>query len=112
MVLEIIVAAILIAVGFLSIYLSIKTKEKDKDLVIVLLVGLIALFAGAWIIFTKLTLMLILKKLAGLCLTGAGFFLIFAFPDITQYQLEGFSLTGIFIGIVLFVVGLYLLLLA
>lgn len=107
--LDIIAAAIMISFGLLTVYFSLNKAEKDTDLIIALLVGIAALVGGGWIILTRLTLALILTKLAGLILLGIGAFLIFGFPDVTEYQPETFSNTGIFIGIIFLIIGAWLL---
>ena len=110
MVLEIIGAAVLIAFGLISIYLSVESDLNDKHFVPVLLLGIAAIIAGGWIILTHLTLAIILTKLAGLILLGAGVFLIIGFPDVNpDYQRAGMSTAGIFLGIVLIIVGAYFL---
>lgn len=108
--LEIIVAAVLIAFGLLSIYFSVEGELKDSGMLIVLLLGVAAIVGGGWIILTKVTLAMILAKLAGLILAGAGLFLMFGFPDINpDYQREGMSKFGVFAGLILLIIGAYLL---
>lgn len=110
MVFEIIIAAVLIAFGLYAIYMSAESDLDDKELLIVLLIGAAALIGGGWIILTKLTLAIILTKLAGLILAGVGIFLVIGFPDIMgEYQLAGMSKAGVFFGLILIVLGLYLL---
>ena len=110
MVLEIIAAAVLIAFGLFTIYMSAESSLNDKNIIVVLLLGIAALIAGGWIILTHITLAMILTKLAGLILLGAGFFLIFGFPDVMgEYQPEGMSRAGIFFGLILLIIGAYLL---
>ena len=41
-----------------------------------------------------------------------GLFLIVEFPDVTQYQIEGFSRAGVFFGIIFFIIGIWLLIFA
>ena len=109
MVLDIIGAAILIAFGLLIIFFSAESKTGDEKFMLIFLLGIACVVIGAWIIITKITLAVLLKKLAGLILAGVGFFLVTGFPDITQYQNEKMGITGVFIGIVLIIVGLFLL---
>jgi len=110
MVLEIIIAAILLAFGLLSIYFSIEEGISDNRLILILVVGVLSVVAGLWLVFIKITLAVILTKLAGLLLAGFGLFMILGFPDIPDYQYEGFAFSGVFIGIVVFVIGIYFLL--
>ncbi len=109
MLLEIIIAAILIAFGLLSIYFSIEEGISDNRLILVLVIGILSVVAGLWLLFTKITLAVILTKLAGLILAGFGLFMILSFPDIPDYQYEGLAFSGVFIGIVVFVIGVYFL---
>ncbi len=110
MVLEIVIAAILIAFGLLSIYFSIEEGMSDNRLILILVVGILSVVAGFWLIITKFTLAVLLKKLAGMILSGFGLFMILGFPDIPDYQYQGLAFSGVFIGIVIFVVGVYFLL--
>jgi hypothetical protein len=107
--LEIIGAAVLVAFGILAIYFSLEGGTNDKNLTIILLIGIAALVAGGWIILTKITLFIILKKLAGLIMAGIGVFLIIGFPDIKDYQPEGMTVTGMFIGLILIIIGCWFL---
>lgn len=110
MVFDIIVAAVLLAFGILAIWLSFESSLDDKNLVLVLLVAIAAIIAGGWIIVTKLTLALVLTKLAGLVLAGIGLFLVIGFPDVNpDYQRVGMSRAGVFIGLILLIIGAYLL---
>src|SRR3989338_8286135 len=107
MVFEIIVAAVLLAFGILTIWFSFGNESdlNDKNLILVLLVAIAAIIAGGWIIITKLTLALVLTKLAGLVLAGIGLFLIIGFPDVNpDYQRVGMSKAGIFIGLILLII--------
>ena len=108
MVLEIIGAALLLAFGLFAIYFSIEEAPSDTRLWIVMLLGILAIGLGSWIIITKLTLAFILKKIAGLVLGAVGLFLLIGFPDIADYQYSGMSKAGIFIGLVLLIIGAYL----
>ncbi len=110
MVLEIILAAVLIAFGIISILFSINEDVGDKQLIVVMLIGIAAIVGGGWIILTKITLWILLAKLAGLILAGLGLFLIIGFPDVEpDYQLKGMSNAGVFIGLILLIIGAYLL---
>src|SRR3989338_2691139 len=110
MVLEIVLAAVLIAFGIASIYFTIESKANDRKMIIVLLIGAAAIIGGAWIILTNVTLFVLLTKLAGLILAGIGVFLIFGFPDIMgEYQRESMSKAGVFFGIIFLIVGAYFL---
>ncbi len=109
MVVEIIIAAIMIAFGVLSIYKSIEDGKFDRQLGIVMLIGIAAIIGGIWIIVTRLTVIMILTKLAGLVLLGIGIFLVVGYPETNEYQAAGFTTGGVFIGIVFLILGAYLL---
>lgn len=49
-------------------------------------------------------------SIGGLLIVG-GLLMIFAFPDISEYQSKGFSYTGILVGIVMLAAGIGLLVL-
>ena len=110
MVWEIILAAILMAFGILSIYLSIEEGISDVKLMMILFIGIACVVAGLWILIETLTIGLILKKLLGLGLAGFGLFLIIGFPDIREYQRFEMARSAIFIGLIVFILGIYFLL--
>ncbi len=110
MVLDVLGAAVLIALGIVAIYFSVEGGIKDRELTVILFLGILAVAGGLWIIIAKLTLMLILKKLAGLILAGIGLFLVIGFPDLMYYQSFSIGRSAILIGLVMLIFGLYLLL--
>ena len=109
MVFEIILAAVLIAFGLMTVYFIIDTGVSDQKLMGILLLGLLCIGGGVYVLLQALTLAVILKKLAGLVLILVGLFFIIGFPDIIDYQPSNFGRAGIFIGIVLMVIGIWLL---
>jgi hypothetical protein len=48
-------------------------------------------------------------KILGLLLVILGFFILKFFPDISRYQREGMTLSGILIGAMFFLVGILLI---
>src|SRR3989338_888567 len=108
MVLEIIIGAILVAFGIMTIYFSIEEGISDPKLMGILILGLLATGAGMFVLVKELTLIGILKKLTGLILVAAGLFFILGFPDVSDYQREGMTRAGIFIGIFLLIIGAWL----
>jgi len=105
----ILVAAILIALGILAVFLSAESGKKDERLLVVMLVGGISIVAGIWLIISTIGIFTIIKKIAGLLLLVFGGFMVLKFPDIDVYQPSGYAMTGIFIGIVCAIIGIYLL---
>ena len=53
---------------------------------------------------------MVLEKLAGLLLIGAGLFLVVYFPDTEDMEFPGFNMIAIFAGLFLLVIGIRLLL--
>lgn len=109
MLLEAIGGIILFVFGIFAIYFSLSEGYEDSHLLAVLIVGFLCIIVGGWAILSQLTLAFLLRKLTGLILLGLGFFLIWGFPDITDYQPDDMSKTGVFLGVILFLIGVYLL---
>ncbi|MBI3190362.1 hypothetical protein HYZ41_01515 [archaeon] len=112
MVLDIIGGAVLLAFGILSVYYTIDGDLKDEKFLIILLIGIAAIVGGGWILITRITLATLLTKIAGLILIVIGIFMAFEFPDVSDYQDADMSKTGIFIGLIFLIVGIYLLIFA
>ncbi|MDI6720808.1 MAG: hypothetical protein QMD85_00355 [Candidatus Aenigmarchaeota archaeon] len=110
MVLDIAAGAALIAFGFFAVFMSADSDFSDPKMLIVLLAGVLAIIGGAWLIINTLTLGIVLRKIAGLLIGGIGLFLIFGFPDSSDYQSGEMAFTGIFIGMVMTIIGVYLIL--
>ncbi len=106
---EIIAAAILIAFGLLAIHFTVNSSVGSGHVIFVLVVGIIAIAVGLWIIISVITLAVLLRKIMGLALTAIGLFLILGFPDITDYQPENMAKTAVFAGIILAIIGLWML---
>ncbi len=109
MVLEIAGASVLVAFGLLTIYWSAEEGFDDKRIIMIFLIGLAAVIAGGWIIFSRITLATILTKIAGIVLALVGFFLVTGFPDVEDYQPFGMSKIGILIGLAMMIFGVYLI---
>ncbi|MFH0832916.1 MAG: hypothetical protein V1900_04305 [Candidatus Aenigmatarchaeota archaeon] len=107
--LEILLAAILIAFGILTIFFSVEAGVSDPKLMLILFLGVVSILAGSWIVVQKLTIWLILQKLAGLALTGIGLLLVIGFPESRDYQSKETGITGVLIGLIILIFGLYLL---
>lgn len=109
MVLDVILGSVLLAFGIVAIYFSTENSDGDSNYLVVLLISLAAIIAGGWILITRITIPVLLTKLAGLVLAAIGAFLVFQFPDITDYQKKGMGITGILLGFVFLILGVYLL---
>ena len=108
MVLDIIGAAVLIAFGFIAVFFSVN-EAGDEKFLLILLIGILAVFAGGWILISKLTLAVILQKTAGLILAGIGLFMVIGFPDVSEHQRKEMSFAGVLIGLIMLIAGAYLL---
>ncbi len=102
-----IVAAILIAFGIFLLYFLDRELEENK-MYMVLFLGLALVALGIFTIFYAIPVELIKMKVLGLAMSVAGFWLAFKFPGATEVQGEGFGLTGIILGLIILVIGLYL----
>jgi len=107
---EVIGGAILIAFGFFAIFISAGEGFSDPKTLVVILAGVLAIIAGSWLIISTLTLGIVLRKIAGLIIGGIGLFLIFGFPDSSDYQSGDMAFTGIFIGLIMAIIGVYFIL--
>lgn len=108
--LEIIIAAILITFGLLSLYFSIENGIGDPKLMLILVVGIVAVLAGSWIIISTVTLGILLQKLGALLMIALGLFLVIGFPGVSEYQSPKVGKAGAFIGLIILVIGAYFLL--
>lgn len=103
---EVIIATILIAFGFFSLYYLVKGSANETQALAILLISLLSIIVGGWIIFTNLQ-DVIWTKIRGIIAIIIGLFLLIKFPDVNHYQKEGVSSIGIFIGLVLLILGIY-----
>lgn len=110
MVLEIIGASVMIAFGVLAIFFSIDSGVNDMKMFIIMIIGLMLMIGGGWIIVTSISLAVLLAKIAGILLIALGFFMLTGFPDLYEYQTREMTKAGVFLGVIFFVVGFYLLL--
>jgi hypothetical protein len=111
MVFDIIVGAILLAFGIIAIYMSIEeSKDADIKFLVILLIGIIFAITGGWILVTTITLEVIIRKIVGIGLALFGFFMITGFPDVEEYQSHDMGRAGIIIGLVVLIIGIYLVL--
>lgn len=103
-----VVAAILIALGIFILYF-LDRKVEDQKMYWALFGGTGLLLAGIYLLFYAIPTEIIKRKVIGLILSVVGFWLTFKFPGATEYQGEQ-GYTGIILGIITLVVGIYLLL--
>ena len=107
---DVIVSAVLIAFGVLTILFMSEVKLNDTKATALLIASVVAIVLGGWIFVTSIGVFVILQKIAGLILLAVGVFMVLGFPGVVEeYQTAGMAKTGIFIGIVLLIIGAYLL---
>jgi len=104
-----IVGSVLIAVGIFAIYLLGKSKKNDRDAFILIVLGLVFMGAGGWLLISHIAPMVLLKKFFGIIFVLMGGFLTLKFPAISKYQPGEFTSLGILIGLVLLILGVYMI---
>lgn len=109
MALDILLAGVLIAFGIMTVYFTIEQRISDQKLMAIFVLGLLCVGAGLYVLIKTVTLVVILRKLAGVAVAAVGLFFVVGFPDVRQYQRQDMSRTGAFIGIVMLVIGIWLL---
>ncbi|MBS3056608.1 MAG: hypothetical protein J4473_04195 [Candidatus Aenigmarchaeota archaeon] len=109
MLLEFIIAAVLIAMGVMILINTIN-RSSDFQAFIASIFGGIFILAGIFVaaILGGFAFILFVKIIAFLFILF-GLFLVIAFPDINRYQPNAFSSTGIFLGLILLTLGIFLL---
>ena len=109
-IIDVIVAAILVAFGVLTIFFMSETKMNDTKATAMLIISVVLILIGGWLFISSVGIFFIIQKIIGLILLGVGIFMIVGFPGtMGEYQPKGMAKTGIFIGIILIIIGAYLL---
>lgn len=109
-IIDVIVSAIMIAFGIFSLYFLGEIKMSDTKATMMLIVSVALILAGGWLFISSVGVFLLLQKIAGLVLLGVGIFMLVGFPGtMGEYQPEGMAKAGILIGIILLIIGAYLL---
>jgi len=116
---EIAFGSFLIAVGLFVLYmLGGKYRGKYVPMLgmgLSLVIGIGGVIAGGWFLFRGLPVEFLTIKALGFVLFGFGFFLLFYFPasysgTVPRYQVAEMTRTAFFFGLVLFLIGAYILL--
>jgi len=85
-------------------------KLDNKNLFIVILLGIIFIFLGVKILFGGFDFSIIWRRMIGIVLGFIGVFFIIGFPDVSaDYQSPGMTRLIAFLGIILLVTASYLL---
>lgn len=107
---SLLLSAILIGVGLFLAFLIEKLKGSDTKMYIALIVSIALIVAGGWLLYTSVSAELLKRRIWGIVITLFGVYMIFGFPSTTDYQTESFGYTGVLIGLISLIGGIYLLL--
>ncbi len=107
---SLLLSAILIGVGLFLAFLIEKLKGNDTRMYIALLASIVLIIAGGWLLYSTVSAEILQRRFWGIIITLFGAYMVFGFPSTTEYQTEGFGYTGVLIGIVSLIGGIYLLL--
>lgn len=103
-------SAILIGVGLFLAFLIEKLKKNDTYMYLALIASIALIVAGSWLLYSTVSAGLIKRRLWGIAITLFGAYMVFGFPGTAEYQTPEFGYTGILIGLVSLIGGIYLLL--
>lgn len=103
------ISAVLIGAGLFLIYIVEKQKKGDTYMYAALFAGALLVIAGGWLLSNAVSAAVIKRKIWGFLIMLFGGFMTFGFPGTTEYQPVEFGYTGILIGIIALVGGIYLL---
>lgn len=106
---ELWISAILIGVGIFLLFLIEKLKGDDTRMYIALFTAIGMIIAGGWLLYTNVPHEILKKRFWGIIITLAGAYLVFEYPQSTDYQPQNFGYTGILIGLILLIAGIYML---
>lgn len=104
-----VIGIFLIALGIFGLHQAIERGKEDKETIILIVISLIILLVGGAIIISKIGFEAIIRKFLGIFCILFGAFLFGIFPG-AGYTPPGFKYVGIFFGLLIFVIGIYLLL--
>ncbi len=107
---SLLLSAIFIGVGLFLAFLIEKLKASDKKMYLALFFSIALIVLGGWMLYTSVSAELLKRRFWGILITLFGAYMIFGFPSTTEYQTTEFGYTGILIGLVSLIGGIYLLL--
>ena len=102
-------SAVLIGIGLFLLLMIEKLKKEDKYMYLALIIGIILVVFGGWLLTKVVSAAVIKRKFWGLLITIFGGWMVFGFPGTSEYQTDEFGYTGILIGLVALIGGIYLL---
>ncbi len=107
---SLLLSAILIGIGLFIAFMIEKLKGDDIKMYLALIISVILIVAGGWLLFTTVPAELLKRRFWGIAITLFGGYMIFGFPSTEEYQTASFGYTGVLIGLVALIGGVYLLL--
>ncbi|MCK5322105.1 MAG: hypothetical protein KAJ47_02480 [Candidatus Aenigmarchaeota archaeon] len=112
---NIVIGSIIMGIGLVSVIMMFSVKGgsgKDNNEAISkkLLFAFVMIVIGGFLLFSEIAPEIIKRKLLGLVITATGYFLAFKYQFVSDYQRDDFAITGAIVGIIMFLIGLYLLL--
>ena len=107
---SLLLSAVLIGLGLFIAFLIEKLKGDDKMMYLALISSIVLIVAGGWLLYTTVPAEIVKRRFWGVLITLFGGYMIFGFPTTEEYQTAAFGYTGILIGLVSLIGGIYLLL--
>lgn len=102
-------SALLIGGGIFLLLLIEKLKNEDKYMYLALIIGIILVVFGGWMLTKAVSAAVLKRKFWGFLVAAFGSWMVFGFPSTSEYQTDQFGYTGILIGLVALIGGIYLL---
>ena len=102
-------SAVLIGAGLFLLLMIEKLKKDDLHMYAALIIGIILVVFGGWLLTKTVSAAVIKRKFWGALITLFGSWMVFGFPGTSEYQTNEFGYTGILIGLVALIGGIYLL---
>lgn len=110
MVSYLLISAILIGLGLFIAFMIEKLKGNDVQMYLALIASIALIIAGGWLLYKTVPAELLKRRFWGVLITLFGGYMIFGFPATEEYQTAAFGYTGVLIGLVALIGGIYLLL--
>lgn len=104
------VFAVLVGLGLFLLIKTIEMGKGDKETIIYFFISLGLIIGGCYGLISVISIDVLMKKIGGILSTLIGFFLLFKFPGREGYGVEEFVNLGMLIGLVLLVIGIWLIL--
>lgn len=106
---ELFISAVLIGIGLFLLFLVEKLRKGDLYMYAALIIGILLVAGGGWLLSRTVPAEILKRKFWGFLATLFGGFMIFGFPSTSEYQTPQLGYTGVLIGLVALIGGIYLL---